>query len=66
LNWFKVAEEGLNNANGKWGVDTMIAGGGWWSFNMPSCVAPGQYLMRVEIIALHSAYTSGQAQFYMS
>ncbi|TVY81198.1 putative endo-beta-1,4-glucanase D [Lachnellula suecica] len=64
--WFKVAEEGLNTATGTWGVDTMIAGNGWWNFTMPTCVAPGQYLMRVELIALHSAYAQGAAQFYMS
>lgn len=33
---------------------------------MPSCVAPGQYLMRVELLALHSASSEGQAQFYQS
>lgn len=48
LSWFKVAEEGFNTATGKWAVDTMIAGNGWWYFNLPSCIAPGQYLMRVE------------------
>jgi cellulase len=32
---------------------------------MPSCVAPGQYLLRAEMIALHSASTTGGAQFYM-
>lgn len=32
---------------------------------MPSCVPAGQYLLRVEIIALHSAYSQGGAQFYM-
>ncbi|KUJ24121.1 glycoside hydrolase [Mollisia scopiformis] len=66
LEWFKIAEEGLDITTGKWGVDTMIAGNGWWSFTMPSCVAAGQYLMRVELIALHSAYASGGAQFYFS
>ena len=63
LKWFKVAEEGLNN--GVWAVDNMIANNGWNYFTMPSCVAPGDYLMRVELIALHSAYAAGQAQFYM-
>lgn len=66
LKWFKVAEEGLNTATGQWGVDTMIAGNGWWYFTMPACVAPGNYIMRGELLALHSAYTQGQAQFYMS
>ncbi|KAF8865395.1 glycoside hydrolase family 61 protein [Acephala macrosclerotiorum] len=67
LNWFKVTtEEGFDTTTGKWGVDTMIAGNGWWSFTMPSCVAAGQYLMQVELIALHSAYATGGAQFYFS
>ncbi len=63
LRWFKVAESGL--ASGKWAVDTMIANKGWHYFTMPSCVAPGDYLMRVELIALHGAQRPGQAQFYM-
>jgi hypothetical protein len=63
LQWFKVAHDGL--ANGKWAVDTMIANGGWHYFTMPTCIAPGQYLMRVELIALHSASSPGGAQFYM-
>ncbi|CAG8974320.1 hypothetical protein HYALB_00006168 [Hymenoscyphus albidus] len=66
LSWFKVAAEGLNTGTGKWGVDTMIANQGWWEFTMPSCLAPGQYVMRVELLALHSAYSSGAAQFYIS
>lgn len=62
--WFKIAEDGLF-ANGTWAVDSMIANKGWYYFTMPACVAPGDYLMRVELIALHSAYSSGGAQFYM-
>ncbi|KAH9988710.1 glycoside hydrolase family 61 protein [Xylariaceae sp. FL0662B] len=63
LKWFKVAEDGLNN--GEWAVDKMIAADGWHYFTMPTCVAPGDYLMRVELLALHSAGMQGQAQFYM-
>ncbi|KAK5077182.1 hypothetical protein LTS08_006128 [Lithohypha guttulata] len=65
LKWFKVAEEGLDTSTGKWGVDTLISNGGLWSFSMPS-LEPGDYLLRGEIIALHSAYDVGGAQFYMS
>jgi hypothetical protein len=65
LKWFKVAEDGLDQSAGTWGVDRMIANGGWVDFTLPSCVAPGQYLLRAEIIALHSASKQGQAQFYM-
>jgi len=64
LKWFKVFEDGLDGS-GSWGVDRMIASGGWVDFTMPSCVAPGQYLLRAEIIALHSANKPSQAQFYM-
>ena len=56
----KVAHEGLSN--GKWAVDNMIANGGWHYFTMPSCIAPGDYLLRAELIALHSAGNQGQAQ----
>ncbi|KAI1106533.1 glycoside hydrolase family 61 protein [Jackrogersella minutella] len=63
LKWFKVAEDGLSN--GQWGVDKMIANDGWHYFTMPQCIAPGDYLMRVELIALHGAQNQGQAQFYM-
>ncbi|KAK6525112.1 hypothetical protein TWF694_005260 [Orbilia ellipsospora] len=66
LKWFKVAEEGFNTATVKWAVDTLIAGGGWWYFTMPSCLAPGNYLMRAEVIALHSASAVLGAQFYIS
>ncbi|RVD85386.1 uncharacterized protein DFL_003710 [Arthrobotrys flagrans] len=62
--WFKVASEGLSG--GKWGVDTMIQNNGWWYANLPTCLAPGDYLARAEIIALHSAYSSQGVQFYTS
>ncbi|KAF4545678.1 Glycoside hydrolase family 61 [Lasiodiplodia theobromae] len=64
LEWFKIYEEGLSS--GHWGVDTLLENDGWATFTMPSCVASGQYLMRVEVIALHGAYSQGGAQFYMS
>ena len=36
------------------------------SFQLPAALPSGQYLARVEHIALHSASTSGGAQFYIS
>ncbi|KAF3906957.1 Endoglucanase-4 [Arthrobotrys entomopaga] len=64
LKWFKVASEGLSG--GKWAVDNMISQSGWWYATLPTCLAPGDYLARVEIIALHSAYSSQGCQFYIS
>jgi cellulase len=64
LKWFKVAEDGLDGS-GQWGVDRLISAGGWMDFTVPTCIAPGDYLLRAEIIALHSASSQGGAQFYM-
>ncbi|KIM27068.1 glycoside hydrolase family 61 protein [Serendipita vermifera MAFF 305830] len=64
LSWFKVASDGLSE--GVWGVDNMISNSGWSYFIMPSCITPGNYLMRVEIIALHSAILPEKAEFYLS
>ena len=98
LQWFKISEDGFNTQNLTWGVDHMVANKGWNYFKIPTCIAPGNYLMRVEligmlpalfpraaretremwvldfgrgvltswIVALHSAYSSGGAQFYLS
>lgn len=64
LKWFKIWEDSFDTGSRKWGVDNMINNGGWTYFNLPQCIAPGQYLLRMEILALHSAKTQGQAQFY--
>jgi cellulase len=64
LKWFKVWEDSFDTGSRKWGVDNMISNAGWSYFNLPQCIAPGQYLLRMEILALHSASTQGQAQFY--
>jgi hypothetical protein len=54
LDWFKIAEEGLDTKTGLWGVDSLLAGNGWWNFTMPACIAAGQYLMRVELTGITS------------
>lgn len=66
LKWFKIGQDTYDTSSKKWGVDNLIANNGWAYFDIPSCLAPGQYLMRVEIIALHSAYSRNGAQFYSS
>ncbi|KIH86694.1 endoglucanase II [Sporothrix brasiliensis 5110] len=66
LKWFKIAEDSFDTSSKQWGVDHMVSNNGWSYFAMPSCIAPGEYLLRVEILALHSAKTTGAAQFYQS
>lgn len=50
--WFKIYEDGFNN--GVWGVDKLIENKGKVTVTIPSCLAPGDYLLRGELIALHA------------
>lgn len=61
---FKIYEVGLDT-NNTWAVDKLIANAGNVSMTIPSCIPSGQYLLRAELIALHSASTYPGAQFYM-
>jgi len=64
--WFKIQEAGLTNVGSQtWATQDLIAALGEQSITIPSCIAPGQYLLRAELIALHGASSSGGAQFYM-
>ncbi|KAF7770773.1 CAZyme family AA9 [Agaricus bisporus var. burnettii] len=63
LRWFKVYHDGLSN--GVWGVDRLISNDGKVTFTVPQCIASGQYLLRVELIALHAAGSYPGAQLYM-
>ena len=49
LNWFKIHHEGKSE-EGVWAVDRLYAAVGWYNFTLPECIAPGNYLMRHEII----------------
>jgi len=63
----KIDERGLvsyNAAPGIWASDELIADGNKWTVTIPSSVAPGNYVLRHEMIALHSAYDQGAAQNY--
>jgi lytic cellulose monooxygenase (C1-hydroxylating) len=64
--WFKIWEDTFDTSSKKWGVDNVISQNGWAYFALPTCLAPGDYLLRVEILALHSAKNSMGAQFYTS
>lgn len=69
--WVKLAQSGYESSNKTWAVQTLIANKGLHSFTLPSVLAPGNYLIRPEIIALHEADASYAvnpargAQFYM-
>lgn len=63
LQWFKIYEDGYTS--GTWAVDKLIRNKGKVDFSIPSCIPAGQYLLRVELIALHAAGSYPGAQFYM-
>ncbi|KAJ7151977.1 glycoside hydrolase family 61 protein [Mycena filopes] len=64
--WFKVAQSG-KTAAGLWAAtDLLTASNSVYSFTIPAKLAPGQYIIRHEIIALHSAYVYPGAQVYPS
>ncbi|KAF5360683.1 hypothetical protein D9756_004867 [Leucocoprinus leucothites] len=63
LKWFKIYHDGYNS--GTWAVDKLISNKGKVSFAIPKCIESGQYLLRVELIALHAAGSYPGAQFYM-
>ncbi|KIO21664.1 hypothetical protein M407DRAFT_27348 [Tulasnella calospora MUT 4182] len=63
--WFKVAQLGATTDGGstiKWPADNLSS----FSFTIPSKLVSGDYLVRIEHIALHTASAYGEAQFYIS
>ncbi|KAF2488805.1 hypothetical protein BU16DRAFT_496463 [Lophium mytilinum] len=67
LSFFKIDEAGLiddTTVPGNWATDELIANNNSWSLKIPSSIAAGNYVLRHEIIALHSAGTADGAQNY--
>jgi cellulase len=70
LKWFKIAQLGQisygagSGTTGVWAADQLRLSGGVWNITIPSSIVAGNYVLRHEILALHSAYDVGAAQFY--
>ncbi|KAL4780854.1 glycosyl hydrolase family 61-domain-containing protein [Aspergillus varians] len=67
LEWFKISESGLidgSSTPGTWASDDLIANNNSWTVTIPSSIAAGNYVLRHEIIALHSAGEEDGAQNY--
>jgi len=60
--WFKINEVGKNGSS-TW-TQAELMNGTPYTMNLPSNIAPGQYLVRHEIIALQLATSPGGAEFY--
>jgi expansin (peptidoglycan-binding protein) len=63
--WFKIYEDGYDASSGQWATDKMIANRGLMTITLPSDIAPGNYLLRGEIFALHNAYVIDGVQPYV-
>jgi len=67
LQWFKIDQLALLDpkpAYGTWSTDVMIANNLTWIVEIPPTIAPGNYVLRHEIIALHAASQANGAQNY--
>jgi hypothetical protein len=62
LSFVKIAEAGY--ADSTWASDSLVANNNSWTTTIPSGLAPGSYVLRHEIIALHSAGQADGAQSY--
>jgi hypothetical protein len=64
-NWFKIDEAGFHGDGVKvfldtetpsgWDIAKLVGGGKSWNSTIPAGLAPGNYLIRHELIALHQA-----------
>ncbi|KAI1466701.1 carbohydrate-binding module family 1 protein [Daldinia caldariorum] len=67
LEFFKIDEVGKIDdsvQNGFWGSDVLIKNNNTWLVQIPSNIKPGNYVLRHETIALHSAGQANGAQAY--
>ncbi|KFY18012.1 hypothetical protein V491_04885 [Pseudogymnoascus sp. VKM F-3775] len=62
--WFKISELGATITTSA--ITFPASDISQYTFTIPSSTPPGEYLLRIEHIALHSASTAGGAQFYIS
>jgi hypothetical protein len=61
--WFKISEQGYESGSTTW-YQAQLQSGSPATVTIPSTLAPGNYLLRSEIIALQLAMTEGGAEFY--
>ncbi|RSL56218.1 hypothetical protein CEP54_008944 [Fusarium duplospermum] len=67
LKFFKISEKGLidgSGSPGEYAADELIKNGNGWMVQVPENIKPGFYVLRHEIIALHSGGQENGAQNY--
>lgn len=64
LLWVKIDAEGWYPDTKSWASGKLIANNNTWTTTVPSTLAPGNYIFRHEIIALHGGGSMNGAQNY--
>ncbi|OTA65412.1 lytic polysaccharide monooxygenase [Hypoxylon sp. EC38] len=65
LNFFKIGEAGwIDKASDLWAANILTNNNNSWLIRIPEDIAPGNYVLRHEIIALHAAGNANGAQAY--
>ena len=60
--WFKISQQAFSN--GVWAADEVARNNFTSVVTIPKNIAPGEYLLRHEILALHAGSSLNGAQFY--
>ncbi|KAI2619968.1 glycoside hydrolase family 61 protein [Hypoxylon sp. NC1633] len=64
LKWVKIQADGIDYSTQQWASAKMIANNNSWTTKIPASIAPGNYVLRHEIIALHGGWSLNGAQNY--
>jgi len=64
--WVKVAQDTYAGTTESWGTEILNDNCGKKDIKIPAGFKNGQYLIRIEALALHTAGSEGGAQFYIS
>ncbi|KAH6673909.1 glycosyl hydrolase family 61-domain-containing protein [Plectosphaerella plurivora] len=67
LEWVRISESGLidkRTFSGYWGADVLMDNNFSWVVQIPQDIAPGNYVIRHEILALHGGANPNGAQAY--
>ncbi|KAI0000262.1 glycoside hydrolase family 61 protein [Xylariaceae sp. FL0662B] len=64
LKWVKIQAKGIDYDTQVWASGDLIANNNTWTTTIPASIAPGNYVLRHEIIALHGGFELNGAQSY--
>ncbi|KAI1082166.1 glycoside hydrolase family 61 protein [Whalleya microplaca] len=64
LKWVKIQAKGVDYDTQLWASGELVANGNTWTTTIPKSIAPGNYVLRHEIIALHGGGSLNGAQSY--